>query len=109
MAARYELFAGRDNQYYFSLHAVNDKIILQSEGYKAKISALNGIESCRVNSPLDSRYSRLGAASSYWFVLKAANGEPIGRSETYTTVQAREDGIESVKRNGPYALVVDRT
>ncbi len=109
MPARYHLFQGRDSQYYFSLHAENDKIILQSEGYTSKQNALGGISSCRINSPLESRYTRMGSAPGCWFVLKANNPETIGRSETYTTTQARDHGIDSVKKNGPSAPLDDRT
>lgn len=108
MTSKYLLFIGKDRQYYFSLHAVNDQVILQSEGYTTKQSALNGISSCRTNSPYDARYSKHGAAPSCWFRLNGGNGEPIGRSETYTTTQARDIGIESVKTNGPLAPLDDR-
>jgi len=40
----------KNNEYYFNLKAGNHEIILQSEGYKAKASAENGITSVKANS-----------------------------------------------------------
>lgn len=109
MASKYLLFVGKDRQCYFSLHAENGQVILQSEGYTTKQNALNGISSCRINSPLDMRYSKHETAPSCWFRLNGGNGEPIGRSETYTTTEARDSGITSVKKNGSLAPLDDRT
>lgn len=110
MAAKYDLMASSDGQYYFNLKAGNGEIILTSERYKQKTSATNGIESVRTNSPIDSRYERkTSTAGQPYFVLKAANGEPIGRSEMYTSTSAIENGIASVKTNGPTAPTDDKT
>lgn len=110
MAAKYELKTTTDRQFMFNLKAGNGEIILTSERYKQKASAVNGIESVQTNSPIDSRYDRRKAKDgSPYFVLKAANGEIIGKSEMYSSSSAMENGIESVKRNGPVAPVDDRT
>jgi uncharacterized protein YegP (UPF0339 family) len=37
---KFKLFTGKNNQWYFSLLAANNKIIAQSEGYKSKRNAL---------------------------------------------------------------------
>jgi len=53
--------------------AANGQIILTSEQYGAKDSALNGIESVQTNSPNDDRYERLTSkCGDPYFVLKAA-------------------------------------
>lgn len=110
MAASYDLKTTSDSQFMFNLKAGNGEVILTSERYKAKASALNGIESVRTNSPDDGRYDRRTSTSSQpYFVLKAANGEIIGKSEMYSSSQAMENGIESVKRNGPNAELKDNT
>tara|TARA_R110001592_G_scaffold284685_1_gene552997 strand:+ start:5561 stop:6112 length:552 start_codon:yes stop_codon:yes gene_type:complete len=101
MTAYYNLFTGKDDQFYFSLKAGNHEIILQSEGYQSKQGALNGIESVQVNSSDESNYERkIANDGSPYFILKAKNGEPIGKSEMYSSTQAMENGIESVKSNG---------
>ena len=110
MAGTYDLHRGGSNQFHWDLKAGNGERILSSELYNSKQSALNGIESCRVNSPLDARYTRLTSRDGKpYFVLKAANGEVIGASETYSSEAARDNGIRSCKENGPTARTVDRT
>lgn len=110
MAAHYELKAAAHDQFMFNLKAANGEVILTSETYKSKESALHGIESVRVNSPHDEQYERKVSTSSQpFFVLKAKNHETIGKSELYSSVSARENGIESVKKNGPAATLHDIT
>ncbi|WMO15278.1 YegP family protein [Pseudoalteromonas piscicida] len=107
MTSRYELFTGRNNQYYFRLVAPNNEIILQSEGYVSVQGAENGIASCRLNSPYDANYQRLiSTANQPYFTLKAANWQVIGVSQMYSSNQAMEVGISAVKRYGPGAILV---
>lgn len=109
MNATFEIFNGRDNQYYFRLKAPNAEIILVSEGYTTKENCRNGISSVKTNAPTDSNYNRLTAKNGqYYFTLKSAhNGQVIGNSEMYVSVAGRDNGIESVKRNAPNAEVKD--
>jgi uncharacterized protein YegP (UPF0339 family) len=77
MAAKYDVLTSSDGQFYFNLKAANGKIILTSERYKQKASALTGIKSVRKNSLIDARFDRRTSTSSQPdFVLKARNGEP---------------------------------
>ena len=106
MSGYYKLFqSSKNSEWYFSLKAGNNETILQSEGYKAKAGAENGIESVQTNSPNEDRYDRRESAAGYWFVLKATNGQIIGKSEMYTTAAARDKGIASVKANGPTTVI----
>jgi uncharacterized protein len=108
MSAHYELRRAANGQFMFNLKAANGEIILTSETYTSKDSALNGIESVRKNSPSEEQYERkLTSSSEPYFVLKARNHEIIGRSESYSSTGAREKGIESVKKNGPSATLTD--
>lgn len=110
MSAHYELKPTANDQFMFNLKAPNGEIILTSEIYKSKDSALNGIESVKKHSPLDEQYERRKSSSSQpYFLLKARSYEIIGRSEAYTTEGAMEKGIGSVKKNGPIATVNDIT
>jgi uncharacterized protein len=85
--------------FFFNLKAGNGETILTSELYKAKASALNGVESVKKNAPQDERYERKTDKSGHpRFNLKAANGEVIGSSESYSSESAREHGIESVRQ-----------
>jgi hypothetical protein len=84
--ARFQVFQGMDGQYYFHLRAANGEIVLQSEGYTRKASAVAGTDSVRANGPTASRYQVRDAADGQaYFVLKAANGQVIGSSETFVS------------------------
>ncbi|WP_459616896.1 YegP family protein [Bordetella sp. 2513F-2] len=109
MSGYYELKSSAD-KYFFNLKAGNHEIILTSQRYASKDSALAGIESVRKNSPQDERYERKTAADgSPYFTLTATNGQDIGRSEMYTSASARDNGIASVKKNAPDAALKDLT
>ena len=110
MAGKFELYKDKAGEFRFRLKAGNGEIILASEGYKARASAENGIESVKKNAPDDSRYERKDSSSGKpMFNLKASNGQVIGTSETYSSASARDNGIESVKKNAPDAAVTDLT
>ena len=110
MAGTYDLHRGGNNQFHWDLKAANGERILSSELYNSKQSAETGIQSCRTNSPVDARYTRLTSRDNKpYFTLKAANGEVIGSSETYSSEAARDNGIKSCKENGPTARTVDNT
>jgi uncharacterized protein YegP (UPF0339 family) len=51
VAGKFEIKKSKNGQYYFVLKAGNGEIIAQSEQYKSKASALNGIESVKTNAP----------------------------------------------------------
>ncbi len=100
----------KDGEFQFNLHAGNGQIILSSEGYSAKASCSNGIESVRKNSADDARFDRQVAANGkFYFNLKATNGQVIGKSQMYEAEASRDNGIESVKNNAPDATVEDTT
>lgn len=48
---KFEVYMDKAGEYRFRLKARNGEIIAVSEGYKAKNSCLNGIESVRKNAP----------------------------------------------------------
>lgn len=48
---KFEMYTDKAGEYRFRLKARNGEIIATSEGYKAKSSCLNGIESVRKNAP----------------------------------------------------------
>jgi uncharacterized protein YegP (UPF0339 family) len=108
MAAQFELKKANNGQFMFNLKAANHEVILTSELYKEKQSALKGIESVRANAADDKRFERKSSKNNEpFFVLKAANGEVIGKSEMYSSATAMENGIESVKKNAPVAELVE--
>ncbi|MBS5879830.1 MAG: YegP family protein [Clostridium sp.] len=48
---KFEIYADKAGEFRFRLKARNSEIIAVSEGYKAKASCQNGIESVRKNAP----------------------------------------------------------
>lgn len=48
---KFEFYLDKKGEYRFRLKARNGEIIAVSEGYKAKSSCINGIESVRKNAP----------------------------------------------------------
>jgi uncharacterized protein YegP (UPF0339 family) len=110
MKSYFSLKSGENGEFYFNLKAPNHEIILQSEGYKQKQGAKNGIESVQENSKNEEQYERLISDNGKpYFVLKAKNGEIIGVSEMYESSQAMENGIRSVIKNGQTSEIIDLT
>lgn len=48
---KFEIYKDKAGEFRFNLKARNGEIIAVSEGYKAKASCLNGVESVRRNAP----------------------------------------------------------
>lgn len=109
MAAKFEIFASKD-QFYFHLRAAQGEIILRSEGYTSKQGAQNGIEAVKSAAPYDSQYAKYSSPTIYFTLQALGNNRVIGTSsETYSTITARDKGIASVKANAPGAKVDDLT
>ncbi|GGH04194.1 YegP family protein [Pedobacter zeae] len=99
-----------NGEYQFNLKAGNGQVILSSEGYAAKSSCENGIESVKKNAKDDSKFERKTSSNcKYYFSLKATNGQIIGSSEMYESTSARDNGIESVQKNAPDAETDDQS
>ena len=48
---KFEVYADKAGEFRFRLKARNGEVIAASEGYKAKVSCLNGVDSVRRNAP----------------------------------------------------------
>lgn len=110
MAGKFEIYTDKAGETRFRLKASNGQIILASEGYTQKASALNGVESVRKNAADEARFERATTKNGKWrFNLKATNGQVIGTSETYESEASRDNGIASVMKNAPDASLEDLT
>lgn len=99
-----------NGEFQFNLVADNGQVILTSEGYAAKSSCENGIESVKKNAPEDGNYERKESSNAkFYFNLKATNGQVIGTSQMYDSESGRNDGIASVIKNAPTAATEDQT
>jgi len=110
MSGKFELKKSANGQFYFNLKSSNGQIILSSEMYKAKASAMNGIDSIRRNCKDDKCFNRLKSTNGKpYFTLKAKNHQVIGKSQMYNSPKAMENGIASVKKNAKKAKLEDIT
>lgn len=108
---KFEIFKSEGNdKFYFRLKAKNGQIILSSQGYAAKASAKNGIESVKKNCGDNDCYERKEAKNGkFHFNLCSTNKQVVGSSQMYASKAGMENGIESVKTNAPEASVDDLT
>ncbi|MBB1088232.1 YegP family protein [Lysobacter sp. SG-8] len=110
MAGKFEITTRTNGEFQFNLLAGNGQVILTSEGYTAKASCMNGVESVRTHSEQETNFDRLTASDDRpYFTLKASNGQVIGRSQLYSSPSARDNGIQSVMVHAPSALLNDKT
>ena len=110
MAGKFHLKKASDGQFHFNLKAGNGEIVLTSELYKAKDSALNGIESVRKNALREGAFETKAASNGkHYFVLKATNGQVIGQSQQYTSEASASQGIQSVISSAPGATLTDES
>ena len=110
MASAFHLKKASNDQFHFNLTAGNGEIILSSEQYKARQSALDGIESVRKNAQREGAFEiKMAANGKYHFVLKATNGQVVGQSQMYAAESGAKNGVESVKKNAPTAVLKDES
>ena len=110
MAAKFELYSDKAGEFRFRLKAGNGEIILSSEGYKKRASAVNGIESVKKNAANEARFEKKeGKGGKFSFNLKAANGQVIGTSQSYKSESGWDNGVASIMKNAPDASVSDLT
>lgn len=108
MNGTYELKKTEAEKYHFTLKAANHEVILSSQHYAEKASALKGIESVRSHGSKDEHFERkVSVKGDAYFSLKAANGQMIGTSQMYSSEAARDNGIASVINNSSTADVKD--
>lgn len=86
LPGKFELWKSSDGQFRFHLVAGNGRILLTSEGYKARVGALNGVLSVLENGVDPAQYLLHQTASgAYNLHLRAKNYESIGFTETYAS------------------------
>ncbi len=94
------------DKFHFTLKASNGQVILSSQMYASKASAMNGIESVQKNcGDEDSFEMKTAKNGKIHFNIKASNGQIIGSSQMYASESGAKNGIESVQKNAPGASV----
>lgn len=110
MPGKFELKKAKDGQFHFNLLASNGQVILSSEMYKTRDSALNGIESVKKNSQRDGAFqTKTSSSDKHYFLLMASNGQVVGQSQMYASAAGCKSGIESVQKHAPDAQTDDQT
>ena len=108
MSGKFEIYKDKAGEFRFRLKSAEGNNLLGSEGYKAKRSCVNGIESVKKNASNDTRYAKKESESGkFSFSIKAGNNQVIGTSSMYESAVDRDSGIASVKTSAPEATVDD--
>ncbi|MBZ0328630.1 MAG: YegP family protein [Altibacter sp.] len=94
------------DKFHFVLKAANGQVILTSQMYASKASAMNGIESVKKNCG-DEKCFEIKTAKNgkIHFNIKSTNGQIIGSSQMYAGESGAKNGIASVAKNAPGAGV----
>jgi len=108
---KFEIYKSESGaKFYFRLKAKNGQVILTSQGYAGKPSALNGAESVKKNSASKDNFEiKESSDGKPYFNLLAANKQVIGTSQRYSSDSSMKKGIDSVMTVAPQAEIVDLT
>lgn len=107
--AKFQFKKAANGEFHFTLLDSDDQSLLQSEMYKTRASAENGIESVKKNAGDDGRYDRKTSSNGKnYYVLKAGNGQVIGQSKMFDNAAAMEAAISAVKSGAAGASVDDQ-
>jgi len=100
-ASRVEIWKSEKNdKFYFHVVAGNGRILLQSQGYTAKASAVKGAESALKNINEGNLTSKLAKNGDFYFKVVAGNNKDVGVSQLYTTEAARDSAIKTLQKVG---------
>lgn len=110
MSLKFEINKSDGGQFFFKLMNADGKTLLRSEGYNAKASCTNGIESVRKNSTDDKRYAPATASDGRpYFNLTATNGQIVGTSPMFADEAACTAAMAAVKSGAASAGVDDKS
>jgi uncharacterized protein YegP (UPF0339 family) len=98
LAGKFDLWQANDG-WHFHLAAGNGAILLTSEAYASRTSAINGVLSVETNGVDSAQYSLKQAANGgYLLHLNAANNEIISFSQVYSSKSNATRAITSCVR-----------
>lgn len=93
-------------KFHFVLKAANGQVVLTSQMYASKASAMNGIESVKKNCGDENCFEiKTAKNGKIHFNIKSTNGQIIGSSQMYAGEAGAKNGIASVAKNAPGAGV----
>ena len=92
---KFEILFSKDLEYHFVLKSRTGEVLLTSESFKNRSSALKTIESVRRSSIIEKNLEiRTCIDSKKYFVLKSGNRKVIGISEMYDNISDVEKAIK---------------
>ena len=104
----FEVFTGSNSELYFRLVDKTGKVILSSEGYKQKESALSGIESVKKNLPLPTGIEMKESTNGkHFFNIKSTNGQVVGTSAMFDSIELRDKWLNDLKKEIPMTKVIE--
>lgn len=95
----------KNQEYYFTLRLDDGNAIVTSQGYKAKSSAKNGIESVKKNGAAGRIELKEGSSGKPFFNIIATNGQIVGTGRQFATVEERDAAVEAIKSSVADATV----
>ena len=110
MAGTFEIYKDKAGSFRFRLKSGNGQIVLSSQGYASKASAMNGAKSVQQNAGDASLFEASESkGGKFTFVMKAKNKQVIGTSQSYASASGRDNGMQAVGRAADGAKIVDQT
>jgi len=108
VAGTFEVYEDKSGKYRYRLKAGNGEIILTGEAYNTRSACIEGVESVKKNSQIDTAFEVYEDKNGeFRFRLKASNGEIVGQGESYAAKSGCMNGIESVKKNAADSKTVE--
>ncbi len=107
---KFQIFAGKNEKFYFRLNARNGQQVLSSQGFPEKSGCENEIATVKANVADNGRFLKKTAKNGkFYFSLTAPDGDIIGSSQMYKSESGRNNGIAAVQRIAADAPVEDIT
>ncbi|MEM1042027.1 MAG: YegP family protein [Bacteroidota bacterium] len=108
--AKFEIYKSKGGKFHFRLKSSNGQTTLTSQGYAAKPSAKNGIESAKKNMNRDGGTELFeGKGGKHYFRIKSTNGQTVASSQGYASARGAVNGLSAVQKSAGDAEVVDTT
>lgn len=99
-SAKYQIYKDKSGKFRFRLLAANTQVIFQSQGYKTKAAAKNGVTSVKRNGGNKDKFViNKSKNGKVYFTLLAGNKEVIGSSQMYASRDTLRNGLASVMKN----------
>jgi uncharacterized protein YegP (UPF0339 family) len=110
MSVKFQVSKSEGGEFFFKLLAAGGGTLVRSEGYNAKASCSNGIESVRKNGVEDGRYELKTASDGRpFFNIKSSNGQVVATSPMFADEAARSAAVSAIKAGVAAAAVEDNS